>query len=60
MSEVVPVDEASGIFDRAGWSLCPCILAVRISHSSCPVAKSALNAPELGTIEGQLKALLTL
>ena len=59
MREVVPVDEAPDVLDRGGWyvvSVHPGSAQVALE---APGGKVRAERTELGTIEGQLKALIT-
>jgi hypothetical protein len=60
MSEVAPVDEASGLFDRGGWYVVSVHPGSAQITLEVPGGKVRAERTELGTIEGQLKALITL
>ena len=60
MSEVVPVDEAPALFDRGGWNVVSVHPGSAQITLEVPGGKVRAERTELGTIEGQLKALITL
>ena len=60
MSEVAPVDEAPDLFDRGGWNVVSVHRGSAHITLEVPGGKVRAERTELGTIEGQLKALITL